>query len=141
MILLVSGLLCGCSQGVSVANNSKDPEKAEIKFNVTGNEPDPTRKFVCRRMLVGPWCNQPDEYEGYNGFVGWASLTVLRSGRWLITFNSGYWHASLPTVGEALKEERNKKYMEEYWAMGCPRFNAPRGGRSHPKTGFSGCMV
>jgi hypothetical protein len=85
-------------------------------------------------MLVGPWRNQPDEYEGYNGQVGWASIAVLQSGRWVVTFNSGYWHASLPTAGEALKEERNKKYMEDYWAMGCPRFIAPRGGRCHLMT-------
>ena len=102
-----------------------------IRFNVTGKDPDTDRKYVCRRMLIGPWRNQPEQYEGYNGFVGWASIAILRSGRWIITFNSGYWHASLPTVGEALKEDRNKKWMEEYWAMGCPRFHAPRGGRCH----------
>lgn len=82
-------------------------------------------------MLVGPWRNQPEQYEGYHGFVGWAALAVLQSGRWLLTFNSGYWHASLPTVGAALKEDRNKKWMEDYWAMGCPRVDAPRGGRCH----------
>jgi len=103
----------------------------EIRFNVVGKDPDPDIKYVCRRMLVGPWRNQPEQYEGYNGFVGWASIAILKSGRWIVTFNSGYWHASLPTVGEALKEERNKKWMEDYWAMGCPRFHAPRGGRSH----------
>ena len=105
--------------------------KKKTLFNVVGNDPDPDIKYTCRRMLVGPWRNQPEQYEGYNGFVGWASIAVLKSGRWIITFNSGYWHASFPTVGEALKEERNKKWMEDYRAMGCPRFHAPRGGRCH----------
>ena len=59
-------------------------------FNIAGKDPDPDRKYVCRRMLVGPWRNQPEEYEGYNGFVGWASLAILKSGRWMVTFNSGY---------------------------------------------------
>jgi hypothetical protein len=102
-----------------------------IKLNVIGKDPPAERKYVCRRMLVGPWRNQPDQYEGYNGQVGWASIAVLKSGRWVVTFNSGYWHASLPTAGKALKEERNKKYMEDYWAMGCPQVSAPRGGRCH----------
>ena len=60
----------------------------DLEFKVVGRDPDPARKIACKRMLVGPWCNQPEQYEGYYGFVGWASLTVLRSGRWLTVFNS-----------------------------------------------------
>lgn len=51
-------------------------------FKVVGEEPQSDRYRSCRRMLVGPWCNQPEEYEGYNGFVGWASVSRIRSGRY-----------------------------------------------------------
>ena len=118
-----------------------------IRFNVVGKDPERDRKYVCRRTLVGPWRNQPEEYEGYNGFVGWASIVILRTGRWIVTFNSGYWHVSAPTVGQGLKEERNKAYMlshpDLYRAMPLetkdqggatsftPRFHAPKGGRVH----------
>ena len=73
------------------------------EFRMIGEEPEAERFRMCRRMLVGPWCNQPEEYEGYNGFVGWAGTTRLRSGRWLLTFTSGYWHGSLPQTEEILK--------------------------------------
>ncbi len=95
------------------------PESGQIRFNVVGKDPDPDRKYVCRRMLVGPWRNQPEEYEGYNGFVGWTSIVILKSGRWMVTFNSGYWHVSVPTVGQGGATSFNS------------RFHAPRGGRVH----------
>ena len=116
--------------------------RGAIRFHVAGKDPDPDRKYVCRRMLVGPWRNQPEEYEGYSGFVGWASIAILKSGRWMVAFNSGYWHVSVPTVGEGVKEERNQEYMGRVpqlhraidqggttWYV--PRFHAPRGGRVH----------
>ena len=49
-----------------------------------------------RRMLVGPGRRQPKPYPGYAGFVGWASVIRTRSGALLVTFSSGYWHASPP---------------------------------------------
>ncbi len=45
----------------------------KTEFKVVGKETEPERHRLCRRMLVGPWCNQPEEYEGYNGFVSWAT--------------------------------------------------------------------
>jgi len=63
-----------------------------------------TTFWKCRRMIVGPWVNQPEEYEGYNGFVGWTGITRLRSGRWVLTFTSGYWHASVPWTEEIRKD-------------------------------------
>jgi len=106
-----------------------------IVFKVIGQDPDPNRCKACRRMLVGPWCNQPDEYEGYNGFVGWAGVSRLKSGRWLVAFNSGYWHASYPWT-PAIHEEikKDEKFYDLFlsWRkMGMPDVYAPRGGRCH----------
>src|SRR3990172_5915900 len=101
------------------------------RFEVVGQEAPPHRSFVCRRMLVGPWCNQPEEYEGYNGFVGWPAVTRLRSGRWFVTFTSGYWHASPPWTEEVRKDEASRKIFEEWRKIGCPDIRAPRGGRGH----------
>jgi hypothetical protein len=141
---LMASLLCAEAFAEDAEQQGQAAESAsgQIRFNVAGKDPDPDRKYVCRRMLVGPWRNQPEEYEGYNGFVGWASIVILRSGRWIITFNSGYWHVSVPTVGQGLKEERNKAYMLRHPLLYratdkggttsfIPRFHAPRGGRVH----------
>lgn len=102
-----------------------------VDFKVVGQEPKAELYRGCRRMLVGPWCNQPEEYEGYNGFVGWMGVTILRSGRWLLTFSSGYWHASFPLTEEVLKNPECRALFDEYRAMGCPYVRAPRGGRAH----------
>jgi len=104
-------------------------------FTVIGTEPETDRFRMCRRLLVGPWCNQPEEYEGYNGFVGWAGVTRLRNGRWIVTFSSGYWHASFPLTPEVLEDEACRQLFEEYHSrMQCPRIHAPRGGRAHLMT-------
>jgi len=104
-------------------------------FKVVGREAEPERYRVCRRMLVGPWCNQPEEYEGYNGFVGWAGVSRVKSGRWFIVFNSGYWHASYPWTDEikaaVLKDEETRKQVEHWKDLGRPDIRAPRGGRIH----------
>jgi len=105
------------------------------QFKVIGEEPETDRFRMCRRMLVGPWCNQPEEYEGYNGFVGWAGATRLRNGRWVVTFSSGYWHASFPLTPEVLADEESRKIFEDYHTrMDCPHIYAPRGGRAHVMT-------
>ena len=105
------------------------------EFKITGTPTEAERFRMCRRMLVGPWCNQPEEYVGYNGFVGWAGATRLRRGRWLITFTSGYWHGSLPQTPEILADPECRKTFEARWenedGLSCPRIYAPRGGRAH----------
>ena len=40
----------------------------EVRFQIVGAEPPAERYRDCRQMLVGPWHNQPEEYEGYNVF-------------------------------------------------------------------------
>ena len=102
-----------------------------IAFHVAGKDTDVSLIKAYRRMLVGPWCNQPEEYEGYNGFVGWMGLTILRSGRWLLPFSSGYWHASFPLTEELLKNPKNMKFYQDMKKHGCPYIFAPRGGRAH----------
>ena len=108
---------------------------AQAGFRAVGEEPDVRQFRRCRRMLVGPWCNQPEQYEGYNGFVGWAGVTRLRSGRWLLAFNSGYWHASYPWTEEIREEVRRDAEcwdnIQSWRKLGMPEIRAPRGGRLH----------
>ena len=106
----------------------KDPPK--VVFKTIGTETKPIH-FECRRMVVGPWVRQPDEYEGYNGFVGWPGLARLKSGRWLLTFSSGYWHASPPLTEDILKDEKSREYFEAMKKIGMPDVTSPRGGRAH----------
>ena len=51
----------------------------QCAFEVKGVEPDESLYRSCRRMIVGPWMNQPRHYPGYNGFVGWAGVARLGS--------------------------------------------------------------
>ena len=102
----------------------------KVSFEVAGQDVTGDRYRLCRRMLVGPWCNQPEEYEGYNGFVGWAGITGLRSGRWLLTFTSGYWHASFPWTDEIRKDPECREVFEKWQKIGMPDIRAPRGGRA-----------
>jgi len=107
----------------------------EATFRVMGHEPEADRFRMCRRLLIGPWCNQPEEYEGYNGFVGWAGVTRLRSGRWVVTFSSGYWHGSFPLTPEVLADDECRRIFDDYHTtMNCPHLYAPRGGRAHLTT-------
>jgi hypothetical protein len=110
-----------------------------VVFKVAGSEPQPDRYLVNRRLLVGPWHNRPEEYEGYNGFVGWAGVARLRSGRWLVTFTSGAWHGSPPWTDEIRKDPKSRAYFDKYVWMGSegnryrarPDIRSPRGGRAH----------
>ena len=107
----------------------------EVKFVVKGAEPPADDFLKCRRMIVGPWVNQPEEYEGYNGFVGWPGITRMRSGRWVLTFSSGYWHASPPWTeeirAEIRKDPESKARFEKWQKVGLPNIWAPRGGQAH----------
>jgi photosystem II stability/assembly factor-like uncharacterized protein len=79
-----------------------------------------------RRVLVGPGFKQPKPYPGYAGFVGWASIVRTRTGALLLTFSSGYWHASPPTPLTGIKADDIQLWQK----MGMPEVNAPRGGRA-----------
>ena len=107
----------------------------KIIFKTAGKSLDENKAKYCRQMIVGPWLNQPKEYEGYNGFVGFPSVTVLRSGRWLMPFTSGSWHGSPPWTEEIAKNPHSRAYMEQYRIIDgkrcCPDIRAPRGGRAH----------
>jgi BNR repeat-like domain len=103
----------------------------EVQFKAVGAEPEAERFRACRSLIVGPWKNQPEEYEGYNGFVGWPGITRLRSGRWLVTFTSGTWHATPPWTEEVRKDPDCLKHFEDWHKIGLPDIRAPRGGRAH----------
>ncbi len=81
---------------------------------------------------MGPWLNQPEEYEGYNGFVGWAGVSRFGDGRWALTFTSGYWHGSPPWTEEIEENEACRNKFENFHKMyGFTKVCAPRGGRVH----------
>jgi hypothetical protein len=102
-----------------------------VTFKAVGSEPEAERYASCRSLIVGPWKNQPEEYEGYNGFVGWSGVTRLKSGRWLLTFSSGNWHASPPWTEAERSDPASLKLFEEWRAIGLPDIRSPRGGRAH----------
>jgi hypothetical protein len=77
-----------------------------------------------RRVIVGPGVNEIEAYPGYTGFVGWTGVTKTRTGALLVTFSSGYWHASPPTP----LAPREKEMLKQY---GIAEVDAPRGGRAH----------
>jgi hypothetical protein len=80
----------------------------------------------CRRMLIGPGVNQPDPHPGYAGFVGWDAPVRLRDGTLLVSFSTGYWHASPPTPLRIAPAT-----LAEWQKLGMPaNINAPRGGRA-----------
>ena len=104
---------------------------AQVEFKAAGEEPDAERYRTCRSLIVGPWKNQPEEYEGYNGFVGWSGVTRLESGRWLLTFTSGTWHATPPWTEEIRNDPESLAAFEAWHKIGMPDMAAPRGGRAH----------
>ena len=109
----------------------KDKSSPEVTFKTIGIEPQSGLYKTCRRMLVGPWVHQPEEYQGYNGFVAWPGITRLKSGRWLLTFSSGYWHASPPLTKDILKDPESRKQFDKWKEIGMFEIDAPRGGRAH----------
>ena len=116
---------------MSGRNRTDRSAKPRVCFEVKGSE-SPLDVFrSCRRMIVGPWLNQPEHYEGYNGFVGWAAVTRLKNTRWLLTFSSGYWHASYPWTEEIRKDAACRAVFEKNQEIGLPNIWAPRGGRAH----------
>jgi Neuraminidase (sialidase) len=106
-----------------------------VKFETKGQPLNEDTAKHFRQLLVGPWLNQPEEYEGYNGFVGFPSVTILRSGRWLMPFTSGSWHGSPPWTDEIAKNPHSRAYMEQWRVLDgnrcCLDIRSPRGGRVH----------
>ncbi|MCE9591058.1 MAG: glycoside hydrolase [Planctomycetes bacterium] len=77
-------------------------------------------------MLVGPGVNQPDPHPGYAGFVGWQYPVLLRDGTLIVSFTTGYWHASPPTPMRL-----EEKMLAELTKIGMPTdVDAPTGGRA-----------
>ena len=87
---------------------------------------EPSASQQNRQMLVGPGVRQPKAYPGYAGFVGWTSVIRTRTGALLVTFSSGYWHASPPTPITGI----NAGDVDRWRKMGMPNVQAPRGGRA-----------
>jgi len=107
----------------------------ELAWKNVGTDPPQDRHKDCRHMLVGPGKNQPANYEGYNGFVGWTGTSQLQSGRWIVTFSSGHWHASYPWTDEIRERcQADPKVWARFQAwrgFGLSDLRSPRGGRTH----------
>ena len=76
-------------------------------------------------MLVGMGVNEP-AFPGYGGFVGWETPCILVSGEQIVSFNAGYWHASLPTPVD-MDAATAKSWNKQGFPLD---FDAPRGGRA-----------
>jgi hypothetical protein len=109
---------------ITAAEGQEMAPTVEVKI-VEGGESEASFKD-CRRMLVGPGVNQPDPHPGYAGFVGWQAPVRLRDGTLLVSFSTGYWHASPPTPLRLAP-----KTLEEWTKLGMPTdVDAPTGGRA-----------
>jgi hypothetical protein len=91
--------------------------------------PEQTQHLQFRRTLVGPGINQPRPYPGYEGFVGWSGVARTKSGALLVTFSSGYWHASPPTGPTPLPADFAELF-KRLSGIDLSTINAPRGGRA-----------
>ncbi|MBP90132.1 MAG: hypothetical protein CMJ64_26065 [Planctomycetaceae bacterium] len=79
-----------------------------------------------RKMITGPGFNAHPPYPGCTGFVGWESVSRLRSGELLCSFSAGYWHVSFPSPIDV-----EPKTLKSYQANGFPlKVDAPTGGRA-----------
>jgi hypothetical protein len=119
--VLAGLLLCGAVLATKASAVPPAPIEPVVKVTATN---EPTIHAQYRRVLVGPGLNEPGTYPGYRGFVGWAGLARTKTGVLLMTFSSGYWHASPPTPLGDREHALLKKY-------GIAEVDAPRGGRAH----------
>ena len=120
----VSCCVHSASSGVAAEpNGNQVPSRPQVVVVEGGESHLPAVR--CRKMIVGPGVNQPDPFQGYQGFVGWECPVRLRDGTMLVSFNAGYWHASRPTpLPLSYVETWNKEYP------GVFQVEAPRGGRA-----------
>ncbi len=117
LCLAVLGI-CGYSQAQEI------PEPPVVKVVSQGESAK--RPEECRTVILGPGLNQPEQYPGYGGFVGWVSPIRLKDGEWLVGFSAGYWHASPPTPLRF-----SPATIAEYYSIGLPKdINSPTGGRA-----------
>ena len=81
---------------------------------------------ACRRMVTGPGHNEHPAYPGCTGFVGWESVTRLKSGEMLCSFSAGFWHVSFPTPWDIKPD-----LLASWQKVGFPKtIDAPTGGRA-----------
>jgi hypothetical protein len=66
---------------------------------------------------------------GQSRFVGWSGVARAKSGALLVTFSSGYWHASPPTGLTALPADFAELF-KRLSGVDLSTINAPCGGRA-----------
>jgi hypothetical protein len=116
--LLACGVCLCC--GAAAANDA-GAVQPKVKVFPSGEQ---TQHEQDRRVISGPGVNEIETYPGFTGFVGWAGVTKTKTGALLVTFSSGYWHASPATPLKKPEKDLLKQY-------GIAEVDAPRGGRAH----------
>jgi len=102
------------------------PGARSVEIKVLPGGESGAKAADCRRMLVGPGVNPPDPHPGFAGFVGWDAPLRLRDGTLLVSFSTGYWHASPPTPLRLAPAT-----LAEWRKLGMPTdIEAPSGGRA-----------
>ena len=127
-VLRSLAVLVVLSAVVALAAPSDAPTPTQPLIKVVPS-PEQTDYLQFRRMLVGPGLNQPKPYPGYEGFVGWAAIARTRTGALIVTFSSGYWHASPPTEPESPTAEFAETF-KKLSGLDISTIHAPRGGRA-----------
>ena len=90
-------------------------EESRPVVKVVSDGESKTQPQACLKTVIAKGQNEPEAYPGYAGFVGWVSPIRLKSGKLLIGFSAGYWHASPPTP---LRYSKNT--IDQYVKMGLP---------------------
>ena len=97
-----------------------------VEVDVVSDGTQTAKATDCRRVLLGPGVNQPDPHPGYYGTIAWDTVIRLKDGTLLVSFSTGYWHASPPTPLRIDPET-----LSEWRKAGMPTdIDAPRGGRA-----------
>ena len=126
--VLMLSVLTGFLPTGPLAGRSGDESSTQLAVKIIPS-PDQTQCVQYRRTLVGPGVNQPNPYPGYEGFVGWAAVTRTKSGALLVTFSSGYWHASPPTEPQPPPADFAETF-KKLSGIDISTIKAPRGGRA-----------
>ena len=97
-----------------------------VEVDVVPDDTQTAKATDCRRVLIGPGVNQPDPHPGYYGTIAWDTVIQLKDGTLLVSFSTGYWHASPPTPLRIDPET-----LSAWRKAGMPTdIDAPRGGRA-----------
>jgi Neuraminidase (sialidase) len=125
--IILAGICVVVLARPSYADNptASNHSKISVKTNVVPDRSTGDFK-KCRKIVTGPETNQHPDYPGCTGFIGWESVTRLKNGELLCSFNAGYWHVSFSTPID-LKPDILKRFQKAGFPV---NVDAPTGGRA-----------